>query len=367
MKMLGKKTTFAAVIVGFLCMAIFAVIQAPGLADSIMEKVEINDELNRSEEKTIKVNEAVNKTPSYKESVVVEIPLLVLHEPNYETLQDEIRPEELTYEEHEGLHDHPMCLDLDSKGNIYISDESPNKVVVYDKNGKFLKAIKIKKGDKEEELGGADEFAVDSEGIYFMHGPRIIKKFDFNGKFIRKIVPDGLKGEDDLDTLIGNLRVTPADHLTFTFNNNYAPLITQVYDSEGRLLKKEAPTYFESTDGKAVKILPSATYSAQIQIFDAKSGEMLDGLNVDYEMDSARDYLGLDKKGRIYVMKFTGYDSDGTLYRIDLENKSREILLNIPGTDHSIQSKFKVSPDGDLYVLKLKDHILSVVRYSPAF
>lgn len=30
MKMLGKKTTVAAIIVGFLCMAVFAVIQIPG-------------------------------------------------------------------------------------------------------------------------------------------------------------------------------------------------------------------------------------------------------------------------------------------------------------------------------------------------
>ncbi len=354
MKILGKKTTVAAIIVGFLCMEVFAVMQIPGLADSIMKKVEINDELNRNEEKTIKVNEAINKTPSYKENVVVEIPLLVLNEPNFETLQDEIKPEELTYEAHEGLHEHPKWIYVDGEENIYISDTCPNKVVVYDKKGNFLKAIKIKKGDQEEELGGTEEFAVDSEGIYFMHGPRIIKKFDFNGKFIRKIVPEGVKGEYDLDVIVNQLEVTPSQNLTLYYSRNEVPEITQVYDSEGRLLKKEAPIYFESEDGKAIKILSSATYSEQIQIFDVKSDEMLDGLNVDYEMDSAREYLGLDKQGRIYVSEYTGFDFDRRIYRIDPVKKTREILLDIHENCSDVRYQIIniVSSAGDNYISK---------------
>ncbi len=79
----------------------------------------------------------------------------------------------------------PQSLDLDSDGNVYVSDDYLNRISVFDKEGAFLSHWG-EAGSGESQLSGASGIAFDADDNLYVvdSGNSRVQKFTKDGKFL---------------------------------------------------------------------------------------------------------------------------------------------------------------------------------------
>jgi hypothetical protein len=76
-------------------------------------------------------------------------------------------------------------IDLDKDGRIYALDYKDKKVRIFDPNGKVLKVFPIPAGQGPRELSQIGSMAVSPDGLIFLNEMRKVVVYDRNGNFIR--------------------------------------------------------------------------------------------------------------------------------------------------------------------------------------
>lgn len=76
-------------------------------------------------------------------------------------------------------------IDLDKDGRIYMLDYKNAKVRIFDPTGKALKAFSIPAGQGPRELSQIGSMAVSPDGLIFLNEMRKVVVYDRNGDFIR--------------------------------------------------------------------------------------------------------------------------------------------------------------------------------------
>jgi tripartite motif-containing protein 71 len=109
----------------------------------------------------------------------------------------------------EGQLDGPHTVAIDSSGNVYVADYRNSRIQKFDSNGKFI-TMWGSKGSGEGQFKGPEALAVDSSGNVYVCDTinNRIQKFDSNGKFITMW---GSEGEGDGQFLHPHgIEVTPS-------------------------------------------------------------------------------------------------------------------------------------------------------------
>ncbi len=86
----------------------------------------------------------------------------------------------------------PMCIAEDSRGRLYVTDESTHRVSVFDYDGNFIRAWG-EVGDGEGQFNGPSGIAVDAEDKIYIADTNNsrIQKFTSNGQFILEFGSSG--------------------------------------------------------------------------------------------------------------------------------------------------------------------------------
>ncbi len=116
-------------------------------------------------------------------------------------------------------------IDIDGKGNIYVLDYKFRKIGVFDKDGRFLRAIAVPQGQGPREATNLGGIAVTPDGALFVNDMRKIIVFGPDGQFLRSFLVDfmitsvGCPGTEDLVAI-----------------GSHGGKILHVFDKEGKLL-----------------------------------------------------------------------------------------------------------------------------------
>ena len=76
-------------------------------------------------------------------------------------------------------------IDLDRAGRIYALDYKDAKILIFDPNGRVLKVFSIPAGQGPRELSQIGSMAVSPDGLIFLNEMRKVVVYDRNGDFIR--------------------------------------------------------------------------------------------------------------------------------------------------------------------------------------
>ncbi len=116
-------------------------------------------------------------------------------------------------------------IDLDKDGRIYALDYKDAKVRIFDPNGKVLKVFPIPAGQGPRELSQIGSMAVSADGLIFLNEMRKVVVYDRNGNFIRYFPLDFNA------TTIGNA----GDEKVIAIGLDKGKIL-HVYSAEGRLI-----------------------------------------------------------------------------------------------------------------------------------
>lgn len=127
------------------------------------------------------------------------------------------------------------CIDIDSKGNFWISDWDNNQLIKFDKFGKSPRII-ARKGNGPGEVMMPDEIYIDtSDRIFIANFTNRITEFNAEGKFIRSFqCTDGHFPTSDIAiNSDGNIFIAGRKYSQKSFKGT----MVHMYSPEGRYLK----------------------------------------------------------------------------------------------------------------------------------
>jgi len=329
------------------------------------------------------INQREDETTLYKIENIVQIQLLDVNGLN-ESEIEKTKPEQLTYKEtHQGLEYYPYIFDVDKKENIYLADQVMHKIVVFDKQGEYVKTINLKRGLDKNELPGIADIAVGTDGIYITDSKHI-KKYSFDGEFKFEI---DYYGSDEEFSIVDQLSITPAGNLSFQGNG-----IRQIYDNVGDFISGSTgyTPYLQTTDNNFVRILPIQKGLDQIQLLDVPKGitlnsvnssyldkdlsqenvdkiknkNLINAANMSYSKNSNIDYINIDNSNNIYLYESTENSFEINLINISNKNKTKSIILSLPYSEYENVKldRLRVTPNGEIYFIQKSETLLSVYK-----
>lgn len=224
---------------------------------------------------------------------------------------------------------YPSDICTDDKGNYYIADSGENEIVVFDKNGKFIKKIG-RSGSGPGDLKHPKSIDFDSKGNLLVaeEGNQRIQIFN-NGKSINTINP--------LNTNLNKIRAAKNNTISVPDNSilNGSPKITLV-------------DYNKNVVGK-IGVFSNSKNNKGVEAYYAKS--------LDYALDKEGNYYIGNSFGAPVIEK---YSPEGKLLmkiKFKLSAPPEEIKErggNVSGGGGTGLRSIDVDSEGNIFVLALK-------------
>ena len=125
-------------------------------------------------------------------------------------------------------------ISLDSEENIYILDSKDAKVKKFDKNGKFLKSLEVKRGEGPKEVSYITGMAVTQKGRIYAHDRNTgkILVFDEEFEWIRSFKTD-----------FGSIDILPFSEDKFIILGIKDKKVFHIFNQEGKLLESFGETF----------------------------------------------------------------------------------------------------------------------------
>ncbi|MEN6310928.1 MAG: 6-bladed beta-propeller [Acidobacteriota bacterium] len=262
-------------------------------------------------------------------------------------------------------------VDVDAKGNIYILDYKFRKIVVCDRDGRFLRTIAVPAGQGPREATNLSGIAVTPGGTLFVNDMRKIIVYGPDGKYLRTFL---------VDFLISSIGCAGAEELVAIGPN--AGKILHVFDPAGKLLASFGDTFTPPADLEALKEMPM--FGAPILFNCAKDGRIFVLNPHQYEVHVFRDrklervlkgqnpsFKPIQKMGRIFVSTAAHIVSSGDFVFVAFEKPDPKAKptadvfragkqigsIDLPGMP------FVADPQGLIYIAE-EEEFPRVIRYA---
>ena len=266
----------------------------------------------------------------------------------------------------------PVDFDVDKEGNIYIADTEKQRVVKFDKKGKYF--FSIDRIDENSYLEGPGSIAIDGKGnIYVADSSystrNCILKFDSQGKFVKKI--EGVNGRKftwitDLISLYYNGNIYVRGEIE---GREKEPLIFYEFDSDGNFVRE---TRWSSEDkrgnGYQCKVIDGKPINNILKIV-SPAGEVIKEIVIPLGQKEGEEpgCIEIDREGNSYFMDYAWgkmdeifkYDNDGNLI---IKFKVKSLHTN---TIAMRNMGFKILPNGTIYQMHASDEGLRIIKYEP--
>lgn len=262
-------------------------------------------------------------------------------------------------------------VDLDAKGNIYILDYRFRKVVVCDRDGRFLRAIAVAAGQGPREATNLSGIAVTPGGTLYINDMQKVIVFGPDGQYLRTFL---------VDFMISSIGCAGTEELVAI--GPHEGKILHVFDAEGKLLASFGDTFTPPGEFAPMKDMPM--FGAPLLFDCAKDGRVFVLNPHKYEVAVFKDgklertlagesalFKPLQKMGRAVLSTAAHIVTSGDLVLVAFQNpdptakKTADIFrggkqvgaLDIPGTPFNVDAK------GRIYFAET-DPFPRVVRYA---
>lgn len=262
-------------------------------------------------------------------------------------------------------------VDLDAKGNIYILDYKFRKIVVSDRDGRFLRAVAVPAGQGPREATNLSGIAVTAGGTLFVNDMRKIIVYGPNGEYLRTFL---------IDYMISSIGCAGTEELVAI--GPHGGKILHVFSSEGTLLASFGDAFTPPDELAPMKDMPMV--GAPFLFNCAKDGRIFVLNPHRYEVSVYKDrklegtiagknelFMPVQQKGRGIVsttahimasgefLIVSFHDPDPRAKKIaDVFRNGKQIgSVDLPGTPYN------VDPQGRIYFAET-DPFPRVVRYA---
>lgn len=264
-------------------------------------------------------------------------------------------------------------VELDGQGNIYILDYKFRKIVVYDAQGRYLRAIAVADGQGPREATELSGIAVTPGGTLFVNDQQKVIVYCPDGEYRRTfltgfmITSIGCPGTEEL------VAIGP-----------HGGKILHVFNSEGKLLASFGDTFTPPDKFASFKDMPM--FSAPLIFNCAKDGRIFVLNPHKYEVSVFKDrklertiagrsdlFKPIERMGRVIVSTAAHIVASGDLILVAFQGrdpkaeKSADVFragkpigsMDLPGTPYNVDAQ------GRIYVAE-KEPFPRVVRYALA-
>ena len=262
-------------------------------------------------------------------------------------------------------------IDLDGQGNIYILDFKFRKVVVFDREGKFLRTIAVPPGQGPREATNLSGIAVTPGGTLFINDMRKVIVYGPDGVYLRTFL---------IDFMISSIGCAGAEELTAIGPNNGK--ILHAFDPAGKLLASYGDAFMPPGELEAMKDMPM--FGAPFLFNCAKDGRIFVPNPHKYEISVFQGrklertiagqnelFKPVQKMGRGFISTAAHIVPSGDLVFVSLQDpdpnvrKTADVFragkqigsIEIPGTPHVADLQ------GRIYVAEIEG-FPRVVRYA---
>lgn len=267
--------------------------------------------------------------------------------------------------------DGPRNFEVDKDGNFYIVDYLKQRVVKFDKNGRYLFSFG-KKDNEELYLKQPGGIAIDKKGNIYVsdsgYPTDCVLKFDSQGNFITKI--DSVNGR----------KFTWITYLFSQYHNGNIYIEGEIEGREGKSLVyyefdpesnfvRETKWLLEDKRGNTYqcKVVDGKPIDNTLEVVSS-DGKVIKEIVVPLGQKEGEEpgCIWIDREGNSYFIDFAWgkrdeifkYDNDGKLIT---RFKIKSLHTNILG-----MVNFKILPGGTIYQIHATDDGLSIIKYEPA-
>ncbi len=266
----------------------------------------------------------------------------------------------------------PRDFDIDKEGNFYIADDLKQRIVKFDKQGRYILSIE-KSSDGTPYFRQPKNIAIDNQGNVYvkdLEEDRCIFMFDSSGNFLQKITSIGSYNADQIKWITGldpdnrgnifiRVEIEGRDDMNFKLGNG------------GKVLEEfEGPFYWRRDgNGRTYKTSPEADFNSctePIQIVNL-GGKIEKEILVDFGTGTLNEYkpIGVDDDGNIYYYEWQKMYAD-EIWKFNNDGKLVQKIKVRPDNTLGMENEgFKILPDGTIYQMHAADEGLRIIKYEP--
>ncbi len=244
-----------------------------------------------------------------------------------------------------------MAVDIDARGDIYVLQRTPSKVMVFDRNGTYLRAW------GEGQFQKAHGLRIDADGNVWTtdRGLHIVRKFSRDGTLLMELGTRGVAGDNASTTALNGPSdvAVAADGTIFVADGESTNTRIMKYTKDGRLIKY----WGTKGSGPGQLLVPHSVVidrqgrllvgnrgNKRIEIFDQDGGYL-------GQIANAGTPYGLfvDRKGILYVSDGTKGGDEGVTV---LDMKSGRVLAHMSGLEGA--HMLTVDRQGAIYLAQVR-------------
>jgi antitoxin component YwqK of YwqJK toxin-antitoxin module len=269
----------------------------------------------------------------------------------------------------------PRDFDVDKEGNIYIVDTLKQRVVKFDKQGRYVLSFG-KKGNIVH-LSRPINIAIDGQGNAYvkdLDNDRCIFRFDSSGNLLEKITSIGSYSSGQIKWFSA-LESDERGHVFIRAKVGEKKYVNFELDKGGKVIREfQGPLWKRDGKGMLYKDCEEFNDTAFPKIKGSKrpvqiltpDGKIEKEITLDFGTESAVYFalLGVDDEGCMYYIN--GNRDTDTLLKFDNNGKLVEKITIKPRNTLGMSNYgFKILPDGTIYQMHATDEGLEIIKYSP--